>query len=155
MATFHIGSEIYAFVASDVLEAVDVKLINSLPGVKPYIVGSIMYCDNSAEGNNEKTPIIVINGGILTNKPAEPGRQEKTTGAIVVVRTQVGLIGLLVDGLDAIPTFEKKQIQPVTELLRGDGGYVKALVNIPESNTPGKMLIVLNQDLILASARKR
>ncbi len=155
LATFHIGSEIYAFVASDVLEAVDVKLINSLPGVKPYIVGSIMYCDNSAEGNNEKTPIIVINGGILTNKPAEPGRQEKTTGAIVVVRTQVGLIGLLVDGLDAIPTFEKKQIQPVTELLRGDGGYVKALVNIPESNTPGKMLIVLNQDLILASARKR
>jgi len=39
--------------------------------------------------------------------------------------------------------------------LRGDGGYVKSLVNIPESNTSGKMLIVLNQDLILASVRRQ
>lgn len=155
LATFHIGSEVYAFVASDVLEAVDATLVNSLPGVKPYIVGSIMYCDNSADGANEKTPIIVIDGRILTNTPADANRQEKATGAIIIVRTQLGPIGLLVDGLDAIPTFEKKQIQPVNELLSGHGGYVKSLVNIPESNTPGKMLIVLNQDLILAAVRKR
>ena len=155
LATFYIGSEIYAFIASDVLEAVDVELINSLPGVKSYIVGSIMYCDNSPEGINEKIPIIVIDGKVLTNKPVDVDRQEKTTGAIVIVRTQLGPIGLLVDGLDAVPSFEKAQIQPVNELLRGDGGYVKSLVNIPESNTSGKMLIVLNQDLILASVRKR
>ena len=137
------------------LEAVDVELINSLPGVKSYIVGSIMYCDNSPEGINEKIPIIVIDGKVLTNKPVDVDRQEKTTGAIVIVRTQLGPIGLLVDGLDAVPSFEKAQIQPVNELLRGDGGYVKSLVNIPESNTSGKMLIVLNQDLILALIRKR
>jgi chemotaxis signal transduction protein len=155
LATFYIGSEIYAFTAADVLEAVDVALINSLPGVKPYIVGSVMYCDNSPEGINEKIPIIVIDGRILTNKSADSDRQEITTGAIIIVRTQVGPIGLLVDALDAIPSFEKTQIQPVNELLRGDGGYVKSLVNIPESNTTGKMLIVLNQELILASVRKQ
>ena len=155
LATFYIGPEVYAFTASDVLEAVDVELINSLPGVKSYIVGSIMYCDNSPEGINEKIPIIVIDGKVLTNKPVDEDRQEKTTGAIIIVRTQLGPIGLLVDGLDAVPSFEKTQIQPVNELLRGDGGYVKSLVNIPESNTSGKMLIVLNQDLILASVRKR
>lgn len=155
LATFYIGSEIYAFAASDVLEAVDVARVNSLPGVKPYVVGSIMYCDNSPEGINEKIPILVVDGRILTNKPANSERLEITTGAIVVVRTQVGPIGLLVDGLDAIPSFDKSHIRPVNELLRGDGGYVKSLVNIPESNTTGKMLIVLNQDLILASVRKR
>ncbi len=65
-----------------------------------------------------------------------------------------GPTGLLVDGLDAIPAFDTTQILPVSDLLRGDGGYIKALVNIPESNTSGKMLIVLDQDLILASVRK-
>ncbi|MDO9270960.1 MAG: chemotaxis protein CheW [Methylobacter sp.] len=155
LATFYIGSEIYAFLAADVLEAMDVTLINSLPGVKSYIVGSVMYCDNSPDGINEKIPIIVIDGRILTNKTVDFDQPEKTAGAIIVVRTQVGPIGLLVDGLDAIPSFEKSQVQPVNELLRGDGGYVKSLVNIPESNTSGKMLIVLNQDLILASVRKQ
>lgn len=114
-----------------------------------------MYCDNSPEGINEKIPIIVVDGRILTNKPADSARLEITTGAIIIVRTQAGPIGLLVDGLDAISSFDKTHIRPVNELLRGDGGYVKSLVNIPESNTTGKMLIVLNQDLILASVRKR
>ncbi len=155
LATFYIGSEIYAFYAADVLEAMDVTMINTLPGVKSYVVGSVMYCDNSPEGINEKIPIIVISGRILTNTPVDQDGAEKNTGAIVVVKTQVGPIGLLVDGLDAIPSFEKSQVQPVNELLRGDGGYVKSLVNIPESNTTGKMLIVLNQDLILASVRKQ
>ncbi|MDP1770875.1 MAG: chemotaxis protein CheW [Methylobacter sp.] len=155
LATFYIGSEIYAFYAADVLEAMDVTMINTLPGVKSYVVGSVMYCDNSPDGINEKIPIIVISGRILTNTPVDLDGLEKNTGAIVVVRTQVGPIGLLVDGLDAIPSFEKSQVQPVNELLRGDGGYVKSLVNIPESHTTGKMLIVLNQELILASVRKR
>ena len=79
-----------------------------------------MYCDNSPDGINEKIPIIVIDGRILTNKPVDFDQPEKTTGAIVVVRTQVGPIGLLVDGLDAIPSFEKSQVQPVNELLRGE-----------------------------------
>ncbi len=155
LATFYIGSEIYAFYAADVLEAMDVTMINALPGVKSYVVGSVMYCDNSPDGINEKIPIIVISGRILTNTLVDLDGLEKNTGAIVVVRTQVGPIGLLVDGLDAIPSFEKSQVQPVNELLRGDGGYVKSLVNIPESHTTGKMLIVLNQELILASVRKR
>lgn len=155
LATFYIGSEIHSFLAADVLEAMDVTMINSLPGVKSYIVGSVMYCDNSSDGINEKIPIIVISGRILTNNPVDSDSLEKNTGAIVVVRTQVGPIGLLVDGLDAIPSFEKSQVQPVNELLRGDGGCVKSLVNIPESNTSGKMLIVLNQELILASVRKQ
>lgn len=155
LATFYIGPEIYAFYAADVLEAMDVNMINPLPGVKSYIVGSVMYCDNSPDGINEKIPIIVISGRILTNNPVDQEGPEKNTGAIVVVRTQVGPIGLLVDGLDAIPSFEKSQVQPINELLRGDGGYVKSLVNIPESNTTGKMLIVLNQELILASVRKQ
>jgi len=133
---------------------VDVAMINALPGVKSYIVGSVMYCDNSPDGINEKIPVIVIDGRILTNTPIDSDQAEKTNGAIIIVRTQVGPIGLLVDGLDAVPSFEKSQVQPVNELLRGDGGYVKSLVNIPESNTTGKMLIVLNQDLILSSVRK-
>jgi chemotaxis signal transduction protein len=156
LATFHIGPEVYAFNAADVLEAVDVAQINRLPGVKSYIVGSIMYCDKSPNGINEKVPVLVIDGRILTNKPpADRERQEKNAGAVIVVRTQMGPIGLLVDGLDAVPAFEKMQIQPVNKLLRGDGGYVKSLVNIPESDTSGKMLIVLDQDLILAAVRQR
>ena len=154
LATFHIGSEVYAFAAADVLEAVDVALINSLPGVKSYIVGSIMYCDNSPDGSNEKLPLIVIDGKILINRAVDLDRPEKMTGVIIVVRTQLGLIGLLVDGLDAVPSFEQSQIQEINDLLRGDGGYVKSLVNIPDGNTSGKMLVVLNQDLILASVRK-
>jgi chemotaxis signal transduction protein len=138
------------------LEAVNVYQINSLPGVKPYIVGSIMYCDKSQNSNNgSNTPIIVIDGRILTNQPLDPDRLENNTGALIVVRSNKGIIGILVDGLDAIPTFEKNQIQAVTGLLSGDGGYVKALVNIPESNGQGKILIILDQDLNLAAARKR
>ncbi len=154
LATFYIGSDLYAFTAADVLEAVEISQINTLPGVKSYIVGSIMYCDNSPEGINETLPIIVIDGKILTNKPIDSNAPEKSTGAIIVVRTLSGPIGLLVDGLDAIPAFEKTQILPVNDLLRGDGGYIKSLVNIPESNTSGKMLIVLDQNLILDSVRK-
>jgi len=155
LATFYIGTEIYAFFACDVLEAVDVALVNTLPGVKSYIVGSVMYCDNSPDGINEKLPTMVIDGRILTGQPVDVERTEKSTGAIIVVRTQKGPVGLLVDELDAIATFEKSKIQDVNELLSGDGGYVKSLVNIPESDIPGKMLIVLDQDLILDAVRKR
>lgn len=155
LATFYIGTEIYALFACDVLEAVDVALVNTLPGVKSYIVGSVMYCDNSPDGINEKLPLMVIDGRILTNHPVDADNQEKTTGAIIVVRTKKGPVGLLVDELDAIATFEKSKIQDVNELLSGDGGYVKSLVNIPESDIPGKMLIVLDQDLILDAVRKR
>jgi chemotaxis signal transduction protein len=91
----------------------------------------------------------------LTNTPIEPDEPINSAGAIVVVKTETGPIGLLVDGLDSIPSFEKAQVQPVGELLRGDGGYIKSLVNIPESNMTGKMLIVLNQDLILSAVRGR
>ncbi len=153
LATFYIGSEVYAFYSADVVEAIEVSMINPLPGTKSYVVGSVLY--NSPDGKNEKTPIIVIDGRILTNTPIEPDEPENTAGAIVVVKTETGPIGLLVDGLDAIPSFEKSQVQAVGELLRGDGGYVKSLVNIPESNTTGKMLIVLNQDLILSAVRGR
>jgi chemotaxis signal transduction protein len=115
-----------------------------------------MYCDKSQNSNNgSNTPIIVIDGRILTNQPLDPDRLENNTGALIVVRSNKGIIGILVDGLDAIPTFEKNQIQAVTGLLSGDGGYVKALVNIPESNGQGKILIILDQDLNLAAARKR
>jgi len=155
LATFHIGPDIYAFYASEVIEAMEVSMINPLPGTKSYVVGSVMYNDISANGKNEKVPIIVVDGRILTNTPIEPDEPENTAGAIVVVNTETGPIGLLVDELDAVPSFEKSQVQPVGELLRGDGGYVKALVNIPESNMTGKMLIVLNQDLILSAVRGR
>jgi chemotaxis signal transduction protein len=155
LATFYIGSDIYSFYAAEVVEAIEVSMINPLPGTKSYVVGSVMYCDNGPDGNNDKTPIIVIDGRILTNTPIEPDEPINTAGAIVVVKTETGPIGLLVDGLDAVPSFEKAQVQPVGELLRGDGGYIKSLVNIPESNMTGKMLIVLNQDLILSAVRGR
>lgn len=155
LATFYIGSDIYAFFASEVIEAMEVSMINPLPGTKSYVVGSVMYTDVSPDGKNDKVPIIVIDGRILTNTPIDADEPEKTSGAIVVVNTDTGPIGLLVDELDAVPSFEKSQVQPVGELLRGDGGYVKALVNIPESNMTGKMLIVLNQDLILSAVRGR
>jgi chemotaxis signal transduction protein len=155
LATFYIGSDIYALYSADVIEAMEVSMINPLPGTKSYVVGSVMYSDNSPDGKNEKIPIIVIDGRILTNTPIEPDEPENTAGAIVVVNTETGPIGLLVDELDAVPSFEKSQVQPVGELLRGDGGYVRALVNIPESNMTGKMLIVLNQDLILSAVRGR
>jgi len=115
----------------------------------------VMYCDNSPDGINEKLPTMVIDGRILTGQPVDVERTEKSTGAIIVVRTLKGPVGLLVDELDAIATFEKSKIQDVNELLSGDGGYVKSLVNIPESDIPGKMLIVLDQDLILDAVRKR
>jgi chemotaxis signal transduction protein len=154
LATFYIGSKVYAFHAADVLEAVEATRINRLPGVKSYIVGSIMYCNHRGEGFNDKFPIIVIDGRILTGTPVDAERQDKSQDAIVVVMTNKGYIGLRVDGLDAIPTFEKKQIQPVDELLRGDGGYVKSLVNLSENNMAGQMLVVLDQNSILSSVRQ-
>ncbi|WP_262963907.1 chemotaxis protein CheW [Methylobacter psychrophilus] len=155
LATFYIGSEIYAFFAADVLEAIDVSLIKTLPGTKSYIIGSVMYCDNSSEGINEKMPLLVIDGRILTNMPIEQDRQEKTTGAVIIIRTQNGQIGLLVDELDAIATFEETAIQPVNGLLGEDGGYIKSLANIPDSNGSSKILIILDQNMILDAARKR
>ena len=155
LATFYIGSEIYAFFAADVLEAIDVSLIKTLPGTKSYIIGSVMYCDNSSDGINEKMPLIVIDGRILTNMPVEQDRLEKTMGAVIIIRTQNGQIGLLVDELDAIATFEETAIQPVNGLLGEDGGYIKSLANIPDSNGSGKILIILDQNMILDAARKR
>lgn len=156
LATFYIGSKVYAFRASDVLEAVEATRINRLPGVEHYIVGSILYYDNLGEGGNDKFPIIVVDGKILTGTPpTDPENPENIKGIIVVVRTATGVIGILVDDIDAIPTFEKRQIQPVDELLRGDGGYVKSLVNLCDHNASGQMLVVLDQNLILSSVRKR
>ncbi len=150
LATFYIGSDIYALNAIDVLEAVDVSLINSLPGVKSYIIGSVIYTDNS-EAINQKTPVVVVDGRILTNQPLS----KSETGAVIIVKTQDGPIGLLVDELDAIVSFERKHIQSVKGLFAGDGGYVKALAHIPDSNIQGRMLIILNQDLILNEIRKQ
>jgi chemotaxis signal transduction protein len=150
LATFYIGNDIYAFNAIDVLEAVDISLINSLPGVKSYIIGSVIYTDN-LEATHNKTPVVVVDGRILTNQPLS----KSETGAVIIVKTQDGPIGLLVDELDAIVSFERKHIQSVKGLFAGDGGYVKSLAHIPDSNLPGRMLIVLNQDLILNEIRKQ
>jgi chemotaxis signal transduction protein len=156
LATFYIANKVYAFRAADVLEAVEATRINRLPGVESYIVGSILYQDNRGEESSDKFPIIVVDGKILTGTPPrDPENPENAKGIIVVVRTTTGVIGLLVDDIDAIPTFEKRQIQPVDELLRGDGGYVKSLVNLCENNAAGQMLVVLDQNLILSSVRKR
>jgi chemotaxis signal transduction protein len=155
LATFYIGAKVYAFLAADVLEAVETTRINQLPGVKSYIVGSIMYSDNRSDSGGDKFPIIIIDGRILTGTPVDAERQAKSQGTIVVVMTHQGYIGLWVDGLDAIPTFKKTQIQPVDELLRGDGGYVKSLVNLSENNVSGQMLVVLDQNMILSSVRQQ
>ncbi len=156
LATFYIGAQLYAFYAADLLEAVDGSLINRLPGVKSYIIGSLMYADTThtnTTATHSATPIIVIDGYALINDENHPKQRAINDGVVLIVRSQESLIGLWVDTIDAVCSFDKAAIRTMNNLMHCDGGYVKSLVHIPESTLIGKMLVILDQNLLLQTVR--
>ena len=89
----------------------------------------------------------------MINDENHPKQRAINDGVVLIVRSQESLIGLWVDTIDAVCGFDKAAIRTMNNLMHCDGGYVKSLVHIPESTLIGKMLVILDQNLLLQTVR--
>ena len=126
----------FAITAPEIIEAIGSERLTSLPGSKSYLAGTIAF-------NN--TIIPVINLSYLFGMDYEPFSQD---AQIIITKTNRGLVGLIVDGLDSVPEFAADRIETVPEMIKSDAGYIRNVI-LPDDNSTREMLVVLDPDLIL------
>jgi len=136
LATFFAADRMFAITAPEIIEAIGSERLTSLPGSKSYLAGTIAF-------NN--TIIPVINLSYLFGMDYEPFSQD---AQIIITKTNRGLVGLIVDGLDSVPEFAADRIETVPEMIKSDAGYIRNVI-LPDDNSTREMLVVLDPDLIL------
>ena len=141
LATFFAADRMLSITASEIVEAIEAVRLTPLPGSKPYLAGTIPF-------NNSVIP--VINLRCLFDSYEV---KRRSGDQIIVTKTNRGLVGLLVDDLDAVPEFEVGRIECVPEIIKRDAGYIKNVVNLCE-NSAQEMLVILDPDLILNAVQK-
>ena len=133
IATFYIGNQWYGIESKDVIEAIEYSQPTTIPGMPDAVVGSLFYRDR---------PIMVLNpSNVLgAHMDIKMGNVQ-----IVVIKTALGLTGIVVESLGEIPKVENKRLD-TGGTLTDTGKYIQSLVKPASSNDKTPMLIVLNPD---------
>lgn len=142
LATFFAANKMYAIYASEVVEAIDSARLTMLPGAQQYLAGTISF-------NNSVIP--VINLRYLFDHQTVGHRLEDQ---IIIIKTNRGLIGIIVDDLDSVPEFEAEHIEGVPEMVKRDAGYIRSIIRTGNENLM-EMLLVLDPDLVLNAIQKK
>jgi len=137
IATFYIGKKYLGVYVEDVLEAVNIKELESsiVLDDNSYFKGTIIY---------KKTVV-----SVLDIKPFIKEDSKSKYKDIVIVNyegsSQDHYIGLLVDDLDNIIDVSAKSIQPLeNHLISGGGSLVESIVSKEDPLNPGNLLTLLN-----------
>lgn len=161
LATFIVSDKIYSLPAASVVEAVEADKLVPLPGSKPYLVGTTPFVTAEFGGTPQVVP--VINPKLLFNqkKGIIPHQGLQTTAPelsykdhIVIIRTAKGLVGLLVQDLDAVPEFDASRLERVPPIIGADSGYVKSIIKPEMCGKIDDMLVVLDPDLLVEEIQR-
>lgn len=152
LATFIVGDRVYALPAGCVMEAVEATRLTPLPGSRPYLVGTIAF-SNSETGTSSVIP--VVDPKIMFYQQEKKKTEISKISQIIVVKIENGLVGVLVDDLDAVPEFDKSRLEPIPSLISRDSGYVSSIIKPENSGTIDDMLLILDPDMFIAEIQKK
>jgi len=146
-ATFMVSEEMYALPAAIVCEVVTADgLTAPSSGANPYIAGTISYRDSSAEGGNLLTHLTVLNAArfFWQGKP-----DHANGGYIIVLRVQKKLIGLLVDTIDTVPTFDADRIGRANLLPQEHYGFTHEAIMPAAETADRRPILILDENYML------
>ena len=139
LATFYIESHWLGIRAEMVREAIRADHIIGIPESAPGILGKTMYHD-------ELITVIDLKPQLRQDFPATVRNEQQT---IVVVDTEDGRIGLVVDALGQIPAVNVKRMEPVNTIQESCSRYIEGLVKPDEKSGQQKLMLIIDPDKLL------
>lgn len=132
IASFYVGGAWLAVKTSEVQGAIIVNKITRMPLENQSVEGTVMFGDR---------PIYLIHPG----KSKGAGRLD-TSGEyqVVVLSTEFGPVGVVVDGLGEIPEIPASHIVPNQFAMDQTTNYVKGIVRPDAENSDASILLVLD-----------
>lgn len=136
-ATFYIGNIWMGFEKKHVVECVDLGNPTPMPGVPKEVVGTILY-------NNQ--PISVINASKHICE-----QELKNLNEVIVIRTEQGLLGVLISRLGEIPEVPDSFIVKGSALGQVRNEAIEYLVRPAPTDPESRMLVIMNPDRFFTS----
>ncbi len=148
LATFMVAGKLYGIPAADVVEAVDPGRLAPMTGSRRYLCGMITFQGS----NREDSGIVpVINLRVLFDaEHREPDQHSQ----IVIIRSDDGLLGLMVDDLYAVPEFEASRLETLPDSFKSDAGYISAIIK-PAADDKDRILPIIDPRRVFQAAQKK
>jgi len=149
LATILVSGKVYALPASSVVEAVEGHKLTALPGSKPPLVGTIAFKGTDTGDVHHVVPVINPAFVFVSGETAKT-QDSQNREQIVIIRTSQGLVGVLVQDLDAVPEFDLSRLEEFPLIMGNDPGYVKSIIKPEASGDIDDLLLVLDPDKLVA-----
>lgn len=146
-ATFKVSSETFALAAEAVCEVVTAEgLLSPSCETNPYIAGTITYRDSSPAGNNLPTHLTVLDAAKFFRRT---GPAEEAKEYVIVIRVQKMLMGLLINAVDGVLTFDAERIGRANLLPQDHYGFThEAILPVPDAIDQRPILILDEQYML-------
>ena len=131
--TFNLGEELYGMDILHVQEIKGVTAVTKIPNTPPHIKGVL---------NLRGTIVPIIE---LRTRFGMPAGERTTMTVIIVVVVREKVMGLLVDSVSDVVSFDKKDLQPTPKF----GGNVDVSFISGIGQSGGKLVTVLDVDRLL------
>jgi len=136
VATFYIGNRWLGIRTEHIVEAVQPSGLTVIPGSCDFVKGQMIY-------NNTPTVLLDIRS-ILDEEEREISKETQ----IVITKTEKMLIGLVVDGLGAIPEIPNNRVEQPDHIIENTR-YTDCIVKPQTKSENQDILVVLHPDGLL------
>ncbi|PLX68897.1 MAG: chemotaxis protein CheW [Denitrovibrio sp.] len=136
VATFYIGNRWLGIRTEHIVEAVQPSGLTVIPGSCDFVKGQMIY-------NNTPTVLLDIRS-ILDEEECEISKETQ----IVITKTEKMLIGLVVDGLGAIPEIPNNRVEQPDHIIENTR-YTDCIVKPQTKSENQDILVVLHPDGLL------
>lgn len=135
LAEFTLGNEVYGIEVMRIKEIIQIPDITAVPQTLEFIEGII---------NLRGVIIPVVD---LRKRFALPSAEKTKDTRIIVIELSNKLIGLIVDSVSEIISFQKSELESAPEILKTSikRDYIKSIGKLKE-----KLIIILDIDLIFS-----
>jgi len=138
VATFFMGDRCFGLETLQVDAAIDPSGLTLIPGSHELLKGKILHREKAL-------PVIDF------HKLAHLGvASESEESQVVVIHTNLGSIGFLVDALGDIPTLDKKQVDYNAALLDEADRYTQGVIMPADCTSHEQMVVLLDPDRLAA-----
>jgi len=130
-ATFYIANSWLGVNTKYVEEALNVSKITGIPSPKSGLEGSIMYRDK---------PIAILN----PNTAFAQDKKRSRTSQVLVLKTEAGQVGIIIDGLGEIPEIEEHRLVRGNFFEEENQKYIDAIIKPSDKDEDDRILIIID-----------
>ncbi|MES2207983.1 MAG: chemotaxis protein CheW [Pseudomonadota bacterium] len=139
IATFFIDDIIFGIQVDDVIEAIELSVMASTTEYYPLVLGMVIF-KNNTDGSETVIPVIDVKYLFY----GRPSAQEKMK-EIIVAKYKDHKIGLLVDQLNEVLTFDKVMMRQMSDSIINQHGLIKEVI---KTDNHSKMIQVIDIESI-------